>query len=265
MTNREIEISFIIDHDKITEILEILRKTGHKHRFVLKERESQFFSDYYFDNENFDLGRKKIALRMRLFNNKSVKIAIKKAESEDKWFSERLEIEDYFSENIFNSIIHFLNRNGLKFGQGSLEKLDGIKTKDQNLIRHILGLNVIQKRNTTRRSINFYKDSEILYEFAFDDTSFLFQNKTVKCNFMEIESKSDKNTTQNNNELVFSMIKNNYNDLFRVWKFNKLISGLAIDELFSRNKLTSEHIDKNFFLKKTAIDIIEKYLQNAML
>ncbi len=78
MTNREIEISFIIDHDKITEILEILRKTGHKHRFVLKERESQFFSDYYFDNENFDLGRKKIALRMRLFNNKSVKIAIKK-------------------------------------------------------------------------------------------------------------------------------------------------------------------------------------------
>lgn len=266
MTDTEIESSFIINRFNINDILKIIKKKGDKHGFVLKESENQIFSDYYFDNDDLSLGRKKMALRMRIFDNKTVKIALKKTKIEDKFFSERFEIEDYFSENILNSIIKFLKINNLNFENNSIEKIDDINIKivDQNIIQRTLGLRIIQKRNTIRRSINVYKDSEILYEIAIDDTSFLFHTNTIKCTFMEIESKSGKNTNQKNNELVYSIIDKDKHQLFRIWKFNKLISGFAIDELFSKHKLTHKHIDNHNYLKNAAVDIIERNLQKSI-
>lgn len=261
MKSTEKEISFLINPNRIDKILKIINEIGGRYNFVTGKEEIQSFTDFYFDKDNLDLGKRKIALRLRVFNDKTYKITLKKTGKNNELFSERLEIEDYFSKNILISIIQFLNTYELKFDVNVIEKFEFIDSIKPKFILKDLGFSVIQTRNTERKLINLYKDSEIFYEFVIDSTSFLFQNNEFKYTSMEIESKSSMNTEQKNKELVSLVMNQSDENLFKIWKYNKLITGFAIKELFYSGILTDQHKDNNGYLENTAVDIIEKYLQ----
>lgn len=263
MRRIEKEISFLINSYDIDKILEIINEIGSKYNFVTGEKEIQTFNDFYFDKGNLDLGKRKIALRLRVFDDKTSKLTLKKTKKDNELFSKRLELEDFFSKNILDSVIHFLEQNGLHLDNPLLSQEEINKMQPESVL-NLLGFKTIQTRNTERQSIIFYKDSKVIYEFAIDKTFFIFSNKEFKYTTMEIESMSNENTLQTDEGLVSCLINNSGQNSFRIWKFNKLVTGFAILELFSTGILTEQYIDENRFLKTDAMDIIEKYLQKSL-
>lgn len=263
MENIETEVSFIVNSNRIDELTKIIMKIGEKNKFLPRELTNQPFTDFYYDNSELGLSKKKIALRLRIFDDKRPKITLKKTQNENGLFSERLEMEDYFSEDFLRTIIIFLNQNGFKFDFNLFKELNLSVNSEPSSILDTLGFKIIQKRNTNRQLINLFKDSELLYEIAIDNTNFQVPEKDFKYISMEIESKSPKNTKHENELLVSFFMDKSYQNLFRLWKFNKLITGFAIINLFSCGILTEKHLENKNYLKNTTLDIIEKFLQKC--
>lgn len=255
LENLEIETCFLIDPSHIEMVIKKIKKIGLQYNFLSKN-EKQYFTDFYFDNKKYELSKKKLALRLRIFENKKTKVALKKTKKVDKLFSERLEIEDDFSKNIMSQIMEFLKLNQIELDAFS-DKIEDIDNMDPTFVFNTLGLKIIQTRTTSRNLVHFYTDSEIFYEFAIDNTTFKNNMKYIS---LEIESKSPRNTKQENEALVCHFLDNSNYAPFRIWKYNKLITGFAIDELFSSGRLTPEHFDSTNFLKYSAMDMVENYL-----
>lgn len=264
MNNTEIETSFLINSFDIDKILQIIKKTGYMFKFSTTKLGNYFFDDFYFDNFQLDLARKKIALRIRIINNNKVKIALKKLKNENMLFSERIELEDYFSEKFLESIIDFLLSDGININIENIHDVYFHYKKNPISFFTSIGLDIIQKRNTSRKIINFNKDSEIFYEFAIDKTSFLFSNHKISFVSLELESKSLKNDKNDYKEIILTLLKNS-NENFTIWPFNKLITGFAIEHLFASGVLTLEDLDEKRFLNNSSLEIIQLYLNSSNL
>jgi uncharacterized protein YjbK len=192
--------------------------------------------DIYYDTMDDSLKKKKIALRIRVFDVNVYKITLKAPKNISTNYIDRIEIEKSWSRKSLSDIMTELSSMGIK-----IDKDEVYYDKDPKKTFKNIGLKNIQNKQTIREIVNAVnKDSgEVEFEFAVDDTMLLLDGDT-KLSFseLEIESKKERNVTKLD-EFVDELTKD---PRFRFWPFNKLETGIAVNYLFE-NDLLKQNID----------------------
>ncbi|HXV89505.1 MAG TPA: CYTH domain-containing protein [Nitrososphaeraceae archaeon] len=143
--------------------------------------------DLYYDTRDKKLESQKIQLRVRILQERVYKVTLKVLKEIRENYSERVEIERFWSQEAFNIIANNLVRMNIRF-QSSERSYDN----DPKITFNNLGLIIIQNRKTMREILNAVNkiSGQIEFEFDIDTTSILLNsNNEIRFSEVEIESK----------------------------------------------------------------------------
>jgi hypothetical protein len=208
------------------------------------------------------LQEKNFALRIRKIDDKHW-ITLKGPSKENGHDNvvERLEYEQQWSMGALDNIIHQLMVNIGDIELRNVEKY----SDDPVAVLKDMGLEEIQKRNNYRKFIDIAKPGDkediIVAELDIDHVRYHFNSCKVFFYNIEIEK---KDTTQNHSvveNIVVNLLSKYGNNILRKWNYGKLALGKGIEKLRDENKL-SGLVDSNNYLKCSALNIIETYIQN---
>lgn len=141
----------------------------------------------YYDTRDKKLESQKIQLRVRILQERVYKVTLKVLKEIRENYSERVEIERFWSQEAFNIIANNLVRMNIRF-QSSERSYDN----DPKITFNNLGLIIIQNRKTMREILNAVNkiSGQIEFEFDIDTTSILLNsNNEIRFSEVEIESK----------------------------------------------------------------------------
>jgi inorganic triphosphatase YgiF len=212
--------------------------------------------DLYYDTPDKKLEAQKIQLRVRILQEKVYKVTLKVLKEIRENYSDRVEIERFWSQEAFDIIANNLVRMNIRF-QGSERSFD----KDPKITFNNLGLIVIQNRKTIREILNAVNkiSGQIEFEFDVDTTSILLNNNNeIRFSELEIESKKSGNEKKID-KIVVEVIKF---PEFMSWPHSKLETGMAIRNLFNNKLLDPKSdYDENNELKANGIRKISDLLK----
>ena len=202
---------------------------------------TEMIHDLYYDTRDRRLEAQKIQLRVRILQEKVYKVTLKVLKEIRENYSDRVEIERFWSQEAFNIIANNLVRMNIRF-QGSRRSYDN----DPKITFNNLGLIIIQNRKTIREILNAVNkiSGQIEFEFDIDTTSILLNsNNEIRFSELEIESKKRGNEKKLD-KIVGEVIKF---PEFMSWPHSKLETGMAIRNLFYNKLLDpkSDYDEKN--------------------
>ncbi|HET6727071.1 MAG TPA: CYTH domain-containing protein [Nitrososphaeraceae archaeon] len=197
--------------------------------------------DLYYDTRDKKLEAQKIQLRVRILQERVYKVTLKVLKEIRENYSDRVEIERFWSQEAFDVIANNLVRMNIRF-QGSERSYDN----DPKITFNNLGLIIIQNRKTIREILNAVNkiSGQIEFEFDVDTTSILLNgNNEIRFSELEIESKKSGNEKKLD-KIVGEVIKF---PEFMSWPHSKLETGMAIRTLFNNKLLDpkSDYDEKN--------------------
>jgi inorganic triphosphatase YgiF len=192
--------------------------------------------DLYYDTQDKKLEARKIQLRVRILDEKVYKVTLKVLKEIRENYSDRVEIERYWSQEAFNDITNNLVTMNIRF-QNHQRSYDN----DPKITFKNLGLIIIQNRKTIREILNAVNKASGQIEFEFDvDTTTILLNSNNEIRFSELEIESKKSGNEKKlDKLVSEVLKF---PEFMPWPYNKLETGIAIRNLFD-NKLLEPKTD----------------------
>ena len=212
--------------------------------------------DLYYDTPDKKLEAQKIQLRVRILQEKVYKVTLKVLKEIRENYSDRVEIERFWSQEAFDIIANNLVRMNIRF-QGSERSYDN----DPKITFNNLGLIVIQNRKTIREILNAVNkiSGQIEFEFDIDTTSIILNNNNeIRFSELEIESKKSGNEKKLD-KIVGEVIKF---PEFMSWPHSKLETGMAIRNLFNNKLLDPKSdYDENNELKANGIRKISDLLK----
>jgi hypothetical protein len=245
------------NYDQIfTLIDQLISDEGYK----IENNGVQIIHDTYFDTKDELLKKHESALRIREIDKQDSIISLKILKNTTKNYSERIELEDTYSKEMFNQIITKINSHlNLNILNTSL-KYDNTDPK-LNLIN--LGFKIIQNRRTQREIVNATSKNfaEKEYEFVFDTTTYIFKNhdNNIASIELEIELKFSKNITVLDNFVR----KLKINPSLKYWPYNKLLTGKVIEILLNNHDLKENNdYDDRKILTLSGLEKIEKYIKS---
>jgi inorganic triphosphatase YgiF len=253
----EVESAFLIlTKDRIF-ILEKIKNVILNSGFNHEKKEIKNIHDLYFDTSDDCLLKNQIELRIRLLDDSVYKITLKALKNRTKNYSDRVEIEEPWSEKSFYDIMNKLKSLGIK-----LSNFEHCYDKIPNKALDKMGLKNIQNKKTNREIINAVNKSskQIEFEFALDHTMMLI-NSNYKFRFTELEIESKAS----GNEAKFEKFVNEFtkNPEFKSWSHDKLETGLAIKNLFESNSLKKNiDYDENGDITINGINKIDDFLRS---
>jgi hypothetical protein len=258
----EVETAFIIlskDYDQLFNVIdELISNKGYR----TKKNGIQIIHDTYFDTKDEILKKNKIALRIRIIDKQVSKITLKILQNTTDTYSERIEIEDVYSTEMLNQIILKIN-SCLNLNIFNLPLQYYNNDPKLNLIN--LGFKIILNKQTQRKIVNTVNKSsnQAEFEFAFDTTTYIFDNNNTNITNleMEIESKLSKN---NNTVLKYFVRELRLNQtLFKYWPYNKLLTGKVIDLLlYNKELIEIKDYDDKKILTLSGLDKIELFIES---
>lgn len=186
--------------------------------------------DLYYDTPDKNLGTQQIQLRIRILQEKVYKVTLKALKEIKENYSERIEIERFWSQEAFNDIANNLAK--MNIGSQYPERLFDI---DPKVTFNNLGLIIIQNRKTIREILNAVNKASGQIEFEFDvDTTTIVLNSKSKIRFSELEIESKKSGNEKKlNKIVSEVHK--FSEIMP-WHHSKLETGMGITNLLN-NKL----------------------------
>ena len=192
--------------------------------------------DLYYDTPEKKLEAQKIQLRVRILHEKTYKVTLKVLKEKTENYSDRVEIERFWSQEAFDDIANNLVRMDIRF-----HNLEGSYDNDPKITFNNLGLINIQNRKTIREIVNAVNKISGEIEFEFDvDTTAIILNSNNEFRFSELEIESKKSGNEKNlDKLVSEVLKF---PEFMPWPYSKLETGIAIRNLFD-NKLLEPKSD----------------------
>jgi hypothetical protein len=198
--------------------------------------------DLYYDTRDKKLEAQKTQLRVRILQERVYKVTLKVLKEIRENYSDRVEIERFWSQEAFDVIANNLGRMNIRF-QGSERSYEN----DPKITFNNLGLIIIQNRKTIREILNAVNkiSGQIEFEFDVDTTSILLNsNNEIRFSELEIESKKSGNEKKKLDKIVGEVIKF---PEFMSWPHSKLETGMAIRNLFNNKLLDpkSDYDEKN--------------------
>lgn len=239
MSEVEAAMLFLSSNRKV--ILEKIQNVIQRSCYELVKNGTEKIHDLYYDTRDRRLEAQKIQLRVRILQEKVYKVTFKVLKEIRENYSDRVEIERFWSQEAFNIIANNLVKMNIRF-QGSERSYN----KDPKITFNNLGLIIIQNRKTIREILNAVNkiSGQIEFEFDIDTTSMLLNsNNEIRFSELEIESKKSGNEKKLD-KIVGEVIKF---PEFMSWPHSKLETGMAIRKLFNNKLLDpkSDYDEKN--------------------
>lgn len=192
--------------------------------------------DLYYDTPEKKLKAQKIQLRVRILHEKVYKVTLKVLKEIREIYSDRVEIERFWSQEAFNDIVNNLVTMDIRF-----QNLEGSYDNDPKITFNNLGLIIIQNRKTIREIVNAVNKISGQIEFEFDvDTTAIILNSNNEIRFSELEIESKKSGNEKKLDKIVSEVLK-FSE-FMPWHHSKLETGMAILRLFN-NRLLEEKSD----------------------
>ena len=187
--------------------------------------------DLYYDTPDKKLEAEKIQLRLRMLHEKVYKVTLKVLKEIRENYSDRVEIERFWSQKAFDDIVNNLVNMDIRF----LYR-EGSYNNDPKITFNNLGLIIIQNRKTIREILNAVNriSGQIEFEFDFDTTTVLL-NSNNEFRFSELEIESKKSGNEKKLEKIVSEVLKFPE--FMPWRHTKLETGMAITNLFNNKSL----------------------------
>lgn len=239
MSEVEAAMLFLSSNRKV--IFEKIQNVIQRSSYEPVKNGTEKIHDLYYDTRDRRLEAQKIQLRVRILQEKVYKVTLKVLKEIRENYSDRVEIERFWSQEAFNIIANNLVRMNIRF-QGSERSYDN----DPKITFNNLGLIIIQNRKTIREILNAVNkiSGQIEFEFDIDTTSILLNsNNEIRFSELEIESKKSGNEKKLD-KIVGEVIKF---PEFISWPHSKLETGMAIRNLFDNKLLDpkSDYDEKN--------------------
>jgi CYTH domain len=197
--------------------------------------------DLYYDTPEKKLKAQKIQLRVRILHEKVYKVTLKVLKEIREIYSDRVEIERFWSQEAFNDIVNNLVTMDIRF-----QNLEGSYDNDPKITFNNLGLIIIQNRKTIREIVNAVNKISGQIEFEYDvDTTAIILNCNNEIRFSELEIESKKSGNEKKLEKIVSEVLKFPE--FMPWHHSKLETGMAILRLFNNSLLEakSDYDEKN--------------------
>jgi inorganic triphosphatase YgiF len=197
--------------------------------------------DLYYDTPEKKLKAQKIQLRVRILHEKVYKVTLKVLKEIREIYSDRVEIERFWSQEAFNDIVNNLVTMDIRF-----QNLEGSYDNDPKITFNNLGLIIIQNRKTIREIVNAVNKISGQIEFEFDvDTTAIILNCNNEIRFSELEIESKKSGNEKKLEKIVGEVLKFPE--FMPWHHSKLETGMAILRLFNNSLLEekSDYDEKN--------------------
>ncbi|MDR4489817.1 MAG: CYTH domain-containing protein [Candidatus Nitrosocosmicus sp.] len=253
----ESEVPFIILSDNYEEIIGKIKQVIEWNKYKAIWGGTIDIEDRYYDTDDKILKRNQINLRIRSINNKIPVVTLKTPGENNKDYFNRSEIEENWSNSIFETIL-----NELKSIETDFDISKNYYHDDPETTFMDLGLNEIMKKTSKRTLINaVVKETELReFEFALDFVSIDLKNQN-SINFYELEIESKRQGNQTIlKEFTTKILES---PIFERWSFNKLETGLATIYLINNDRLEkSLDIDSKNFLTGAGLEKIKLYLEN---
>ena len=239
MSEVEVAILFLSTNRKV--IFEKIQNVIRSSSYEPVKNGTENIHDLYYDTPDKKLEAKKIQLRLRIVQEKVYKVTLKVLKEIRENYSDRVEIERFWSQEAFDDIANNLVKMNIGF-----QYLEGSYDNDPKITFNNLGLIIIQNRKTIREILNAVNkiSGQIEFEFDFDTTTILLNsNNEIRFSELEIESKKGGNEKKLD-KIVGEVIK--FHE-FMSWHYSKLETGMAISNLFNNNLLEpkSDYDEKN--------------------
>lgn len=239
MSEVEAAMLFLSSDKKV--VFEKIQNAIRNSSYELVKNGTEKIHDLYYDTLDKKLEAQKIQLRVRILHEKAYKVTLKVLKEVRDNYSDRLEIERFWSEEAFDDITNKLGTMNVKF-QHHERSYDN----DAKITFNNLGLIIIQNRKTIREILNAVNKISGQIEFEFDvDTTTILLNSNNEIRFSELEIESKKSGNEKNlDKLVSKVLKF---PEFMHWSYSKLETGIAIRNLFDNKLLEpkSDYDEKN--------------------
>lgn len=206
--------------------------------------------DAYLDNRPRDLGRRRIALRLREVDGE-VLVALKADSHITQVATDRVEIESLWSPAAFDSVREELARRGVE----TTEAPPNLKERQAEDVFGEAGFFPVQERETTRipREVIPETGGEPEAELVVDAVVYRFDGESVRFHEVEVEARGGGNAETVGNVLRTLL------DLFpaelRAWPYGKLATGEAILALREEGRLDGL-VDPGGTLAVRAFDLL---------
>jgi inorganic triphosphatase YgiF len=234
MSELEAAILFLSSNRKA--IFEKIQNVILNSSYELVKNGTEKIHDLYYDTPEKKLEAQKIQLRVRILHEKVYKVTLKVLKEKTENYSDRIEIERFWSQEAFKDIANNLVRMDIGFLYHGRSY-----DNDPKITFNNLGLIIIQNRKTTREIVNAVNKNSGEIEFEFDvDTTAIILNSNNEIRFSELEIESKKRGNEKKlNKTVNQVLK--FSE-FMPWPHSKLETGKAVAWLFN-NKLLEAKTD----------------------
>jgi inorganic triphosphatase YgiF len=251
----EAAILFLSSNKKV--IFQKIQNVIQKSSYEPVKNGTEKIHDLYYDTPDKKLEAQKIELRVRILHKKVYKVTLKILKEIRGNYSDRVEIERFWSQEAFNDIANNLLRMNIRFQQRE-QSYDN----DPKITFNNLGLIIIQNRKTIRQILNAVNkiSGQIEFEFDIDTTAILLNsNNKIRFSELEIESKIGRNE-KNLDKIVSEVLKF---PKFMSWPHSKLKTGMAICNLFNNKSLEPKNdYNENNELTANGIRKISDFLND---
>jgi predicted adenylyl cyclase CyaB len=272
--SEELEISIVIASDDPKSIADEIKQVTSIGGYILCADHPKNIHDIYFDTENKDLKRQKLALRIRKMNDDML-LTFKGPSVHRGEAMQRMEIEREWSHEAFEHVLQELRNIKVPLGKNA-SRSDTIETNaSQNLsditeVMYNHGLREIQDRETSRtiRNVVSEKNGPILAELAIDRVCYHFNDENIGFYEVEIENKFPDDGSSVIGT-VGSMLRQRYPQTMIRWTHSKLEIGRAIEEIIpdlhkgNFLEIISDKEDRkpSYLLRRAAFDEIDRHIR----
>jgi CYTH domain len=226
-------------------------------RFELRPRPSQRIRDTYLDNEDGDLGARRVAFRVRELDGRPL-LTLKADAVRSGLAAERLELEAPWSAGALGAVLEELRRRGIRLagpaeGAGAGEPLADLAG---------LGLRPTQVRETTRTPRDVHERGDPgagpVAELTIDDVGYRLPAGTARLLEVEVEAKGPGGleTVQ----ALLEALAEAFPEELRPWPYGKLATGRAVEQLLAAGRLKG-HLDEAGRIRPSAHDRLAEFLE----
>jgi inorganic triphosphatase YgiF len=227
MEEREIALVILPDGPDVVsqEICRLTELGGYR----LRKAPLIVLRDMYWDLPDRDLGARRIALRLRMTDDRTWVTLKGPSKPAGDYGVRRLEIERPWSGQGLQEVLRVLDQENIHLERPATQEqaADAIGT-----MRH-LGLKPIQDRETTRQPFDVLgpdrSDAEAIAELAIDKTRYRIKHAVVTLRQIEIESKACGGGSAA--EAMAATLQQRYPTVLRPWRYGKLATGMALERL----------------------------------
>lgn len=232
----EVEASILVLSSDRKVIIKKIQNVIQNNSYAPVKDGTEKIHDLYYDTLDKKLEAQRIELRIRILREKVYKVTLKALKEIRKNYSERVEIERFWSQEAFDDLTKNLVKMNIRFQDRERSYANDPKTTFSNL-----RLIITQNRKTIRKILYAINKLAGHLEFEFDfDTTTILLNSNNEIRFSELEIESKKRGNEKALDKIVTQVLQFPE--FIPWQYSKLETGMAITKLF-KNKLLEPKSD----------------------